>query len=75
MLLVTLDKFDPNIVLVNVNKLKPYQFLDEKAHITNRPEPMYWEGQKGIKMDDKEDEHLDEYVFMVHIFRNTSTRK
>jgi hypothetical protein len=31
MFLVTLDKFDPNLMLVNVNKLKPYQFLDEEA--------------------------------------------
>jgi hypothetical protein len=31
MLLLTLDKFDPIPVLVNVNKLKPYQFLDEEA--------------------------------------------
>jgi hypothetical protein len=30
---VTLNKFDPSPVLVNVNKLKPYQFLDEKAQI------------------------------------------
>jgi hypothetical protein len=66
-LLVTLDKFDPNLVLVNVNTLKPYQFLDEEAHTTNRPKLMYWEGQKGIKMDDKEDEHLDEYVFMLQM--------
>ncbi len=28
---------------------------------------MYWEGQWDIKMDDKEDEHLDEYVFMVQM--------
>ncbi len=33
MLLVTLDKFDPNPTLVNVNQLKPYQFLGEKTHI------------------------------------------
>jgi hypothetical protein len=32
-LLVTLDKFDH--VVMNVKKLKPYQFLDEEAHITN----------------------------------------
>ncbi len=35
MLLVTLDKFNSNLMLVNVNKLKPYQFLDEKTHTTN----------------------------------------
>jgi hypothetical protein len=65
MLLVTLDKFNSNLMLVNVNKLKPYQFLDEKTHTTNWPKPMYWEGQKDIKMDDKDNEHPDEYVFMV----------
>ncbi len=26
MLLVTIDKFDPNPILVNINKLKPYKF-------------------------------------------------
>ncbi len=41
MLLMTLDKFDPNHVLVNVNKLKPYQFLDDEAQTTNRLIPMY----------------------------------
>jgi len=25
---MTVDKFDPNPILVNVNKLKPYQFQD-----------------------------------------------
>ncbi len=64
---MTLDKFDPNLVLVNVNKLKPYQFLDEEAQTTNRLEPMYWEGQKDIEMDDKEDEHMDESMFMVQM--------
>jgi hypothetical protein len=29
-LLVTVDKFDPNPVLVNINKLKPYMFIEEK---------------------------------------------
>jgi hypothetical protein len=32
---MTLDKFDPNPILVNVNKLKPYEFLDEKAQTTD----------------------------------------
>jgi hypothetical protein len=61
-LLVTLDKFDPNLVLVNVNKLKPYHFLDEEGQTTNQPK-----GQRDIKMDDKENEHLDEFVFMVQM--------
>jgi len=67
MLLVILDKFDLNLILVNVNNLKPYQFLDEEAHTINKVEPMYWEGHKYIKMDDKDDEYLEEFVFMVHM--------
>jgi len=26
---------------------------------------MYWEGQRDIEMDDKEEGHLDESMFMV----------
>ncbi len=29
-LLVTIDKFDPNPMLVNINKLKPYKFIEDK---------------------------------------------
>jgi hypothetical protein len=28
-LLVTIDKFDPNPILVNINKLKPYKFIED----------------------------------------------
>ncbi len=28
---------------------------------------MYWEGQRDIKMVEKEDKHLDEFVFMVQM--------
>jgi hypothetical protein len=28
-LLVTIDKFDPNPILVNINKLKPYMFIED----------------------------------------------
>jgi hypothetical protein len=27
-LLVTMDKFDLNLIIVNINKLKPYKILD-----------------------------------------------
>jgi len=30
--LVIVDKFDPNPILVNINKLKPYQFQDSNAY-------------------------------------------
>jgi hypothetical protein len=26
---MTIDKFDPNLVLVNINKLKPYRFVED----------------------------------------------
>jgi hypothetical protein len=29
-----MDKFYPNLVLVNINKLKCYNFLDDKAQTT-----------------------------------------
>jgi hypothetical protein len=29
-LLVTIDKFDLNLVVVNINKLKPYKFIKDK---------------------------------------------
>jgi hypothetical protein len=31
MLLVTINKFDLNIVLVNINKVKPYQFVEDNT--------------------------------------------
>jgi hypothetical protein len=30
-LLVTIDQFDPNPVLVNINKLKPYRFIENRT--------------------------------------------
>jgi hypothetical protein len=30
-LLVTIDKFDPNPILVNINKLKPYRFFKDRT--------------------------------------------
>jgi hypothetical protein len=30
-LLVTIDKFDPNPVLVNINKLKSYKFIEDQT--------------------------------------------
>ncbi len=73
MLLVILNKFDPNLIFINVNKLKPYQFLDEKVHIADWLKPMYWDEQKDIRMDDKEDEHLDESMFMIYMVLNNET--
>ncbi len=30
-LLITIDKFDPNLVFVNINKLKPYNFIKNRT--------------------------------------------
>jgi hypothetical protein len=34
---------------------------------------MYRDGQKDMRMDDKEDEHLDESIFMVQMVPNNGT--
>ncbi len=28
---MTIDKFNPNLVLVNINKLKPYRFMEDQT--------------------------------------------
>jgi hypothetical protein len=28
---MTIDKFDPNSVLININKLKPYKFTEDQT--------------------------------------------
>jgi hypothetical protein len=30
-MLVTINKFDPNLVLININKLKPYRFIEDQT--------------------------------------------
>jgi hypothetical protein len=30
-LIVTIDKFDPNLMFVNINKLKAYMFIEDKS--------------------------------------------
>ncbi len=30
-LFITIDEFDPNLVLININKLKPYLFIDDRT--------------------------------------------
>ncbi len=36
MLLVTIEKFETNPVLVNVNKLKPYKYMESEVHKKNK---------------------------------------
>jgi hypothetical protein len=38
-----MDKFDSNHVLVNVNKLRPYKYMDKKIHNQNTSKNIYIE--------------------------------
>jgi hypothetical protein len=48
-ILVTIEKFETNLVLVNVNKLKPYKYMEtqvqeRKTKKTKKQQmPIYWE--------------------------------
>jgi hypothetical protein len=47
MLLVTIEKFEANHVLVNVNKLKPYKYMESKDYKQKQQMLMYWEQSVG----------------------------
>ncbi len=53
MLLVTIEKFETNPVLVNVNKLKPYKYMKYEVQKQEQQMPMYWEHSKsGLQAKD-----------------------
>ncbi len=53
MLLVTIEKFETNPVLVNVNKLKPYKYMEYEVQKQEQQMPMYWEHSKsGLQAKD-----------------------
>ncbi len=54
-------------MLVNVNKLKPYQFLDDEADTTYHFELVYWEGHKDVDVDNKNKDNNEEPIYMVQI--------
>jgi hypothetical protein len=43
-----MDKFDSNHVLVNVNKLKPYKYMDKEVHNQNISKLFYLESLNDI---------------------------
>jgi hypothetical protein len=47
MLLVTIKKFEINLVLVNVNKLKPYKYMESKIKKQEQQMPVYGEQSGG----------------------------
>jgi hypothetical protein len=42
-LLVTIKKFDTNSMLVNVNKLKPYKYMESEVQRQEQQMLVYWE--------------------------------
>jgi hypothetical protein len=43
MLLVTIEKFETNLVLVIANKLKPYKYMESEVHKQEQQMLVYWE--------------------------------
>ncbi len=42
-LLVAIEKFETNLMLVNVNKLKPYKHMEFEGQKQEQQMPLYWE--------------------------------
>ncbi len=47
MLLVTIEKFETNPILVNVNKLKPYKYMEFEIQKKEQHMLIYWEQSAG----------------------------
>ncbi len=43
MLLVIIEKFETNLVLVNVNKCKPYKYMESEVQKQKQQMLTYWE--------------------------------
>ncbi len=39
---MTIEKFETNLVLVNVNKLKPYKYMEFEVQKQEQQMPIYW---------------------------------
>jgi hypothetical protein len=46
-LLVTIEKFETNTMLVNMNKLKPYKHMESKSPKEEQQMLIYWEKNAG----------------------------
>ncbi len=59
-LLMTIEKFKTNHVLVNVNKLKPYKYMEFEVQKQEQQMSIYWEqnvgGVQAENFDTKEDD-------------------
>ncbi len=53
MLLVIIEKFETNLVLVNVKKLKPYKYMEFEVQKQEQQMLVYWEqSASGLQMED-----------------------
>jgi hypothetical protein len=62
-LLVTIDKFDPNLVLVNINMLKPYKFIEDKTL-----QPILTKLSDLVLMNLFKQKNLNHYMLSMKIF-------
>ncbi len=54
-LLVTIEKFEANPMLVNVNKLKPYKYMESEVQKCEQQIAMYWkQSANGLQKDDSD---------------------
>jgi hypothetical protein len=60
-----IDKLDPNPILVNVNKLKPFQLLEYEVQSVGYPTPLYWERQGDVSIENKKVDSDEEVVPIV----------
>lgn len=65
-----IDKLDPNLVHVNVNKLKPFQLLEDEVQSAGYPTPLYWERQGDVFVENTKVDSDEEVVPIVsiHVF-------
>jgi hypothetical protein len=47
MLLVTIEKFETNLVLVDVNMFKPYKYMEFEVQKKKQHMLVYWENSAG----------------------------
>ncbi len=59
MLLVIIKKFETNLVLVNVNKLKPYEYMEFEIQKQEQQMLVYWEQNGGGLQEDDFDTKVE----------------
>ncbi len=60
MLLVIIEKFETNLVLVNVNKLKPYEYMEFEIQKQKQQMLVYWEQSGGGLQEDDFDTKVED---------------